>query len=94
LESQPPETLGILLFKKNAAGRLYLVAFHAHLTPIRRPGNKAWPKEKRERAPPMLAKRIIVAAFAAIVVISAPFAFPGQSDLFVDTPEVLAAIAN
>jgi hypothetical protein len=37
----------------------------------------------------MLAKRIIVAAFAAIVVIGAPFAFPGQSDLFVDTPEAL-----
>ena len=34
----------------------------------------------------MLAKRIIVAAFAAIVVIGAPFAFPGQSDLFTDTP--------
>jgi hypothetical protein len=34
----------------------------------------------------MLAKRLIVAAFAAIVVIGAPFAFPGQSDLFTDTP--------
>jgi len=34
----------------------------------------------------MVAKRIIVAAFAAFVVIAAPFAFPGQSDLFVDTP--------
>ena len=37
----------------------------------------------------MLAKRIIVAAFAAFVVIAAPFAFSGQSDLFVDTPAAL-----
>jgi hypothetical protein len=34
----------------------------------------------------MVAKRIIVAAFAAFVLIGVPFAFPGQSDLFVDTP--------
>lgn len=34
----------------------------------------------------MLAKRIIVAAFAAIVIVGAPFAFPGQTDLFTDTP--------
>lgn len=37
----------------------------------------------------MLAKRIIVAAFAVAVFVSAPFAFPGQSDLFVDTPAAL-----
>jgi hypothetical protein len=37
----------------------------------------------------MLAKRIIVAAFAAIVIIGVPFAFPGNSDLFVDTPAAL-----
>lgn len=36
----------------------------------------------------MLAKRIIVAAFAAIVIVGAPFAFP-SSDLFVDTPAAL-----
>jgi hypothetical protein len=42
----------------------------------------------------MLAKRFIVAAFAAFVVIGAPFAFPGQSDLFVDPPAALAAIAS
>ena len=34
----------------------------------------------------MLAKRAIIAAFAVFVVIAAPFAFPGQSDLFTDTP--------
>ncbi len=34
----------------------------------------------------MLAKRAIIAAFAAFVVIATPFAFPGQSDLFTDTP--------
>lgn len=37
----------------------------------------------------MLAKRIIIAAFAAAVVVAAPFAFSGQSDLFVDTPAAL-----
>jgi hypothetical protein len=42
----------------------------------------------------MLAKRFIVAAFAAFVVIGAPFAFPGQSDLFVDSPAGLATVAN
>ncbi len=34
----------------------------------------------------MLAKRIILAAFAAIVVVGIPLAFPGQGHLFVDTP--------
>ena len=34
----------------------------------------------------MLAKRAIIAVFAAFVVVAVPFAFPGQSDLFVDTP--------
>jgi hypothetical protein len=37
----------------------------------------------------MLAKRIIVAAFAALVIIGVPFAFPGNSDLFADTPVAL-----
>ncbi|MDP3737040.1 MAG: hypothetical protein Q8R02_06605 [Hyphomonadaceae bacterium] len=37
----------------------------------------------------MLAKRIIVAAFAVFVVVATPFAFPGNSDLFVDTPAAL-----
>jgi hypothetical protein len=41
----------------------------------------------------MLAKRILVAAFAAFVVIGAPFAFPGQSDLFVDHPAEATTIA-
>jgi hypothetical protein len=36
----------------------------------------------------MLAKRILVAAFAVAVIV-APFAFPGKSDLFVDTPAAL-----
>jgi len=45
--------------------------------------------KRKERALPMLAKRIIVAAFAAIVIVGAPFAFPGNSDLFVDTPAAL-----
>ena len=39
----------------------------------------------------MLAKRIIVAAFAVAVIVGAPFAFPGQSELFVDTPAALLA---
>ena len=43
----------------------------------------------------MLAKRIIVAAFAVAVIVGAPFAFPGQSDLFVDTPAaLLTAVAS
>jgi hypothetical protein len=81
--------------RKNVAGRLVSGASDGHLTPIRRLGNKARPKEKRERATPMLAKRIIVAAFAVAVVIGVPFAFPGQSDLFVDTPPgLMTALAS
>lgn len=50
--------------------------------------------EKRERAPPMLAKRIIVAAFAALAVGLLPLALPGERELFVDiepAPQALAA---
>jgi hypothetical protein len=51
--------------------------------------------KRRIRALPMVAKRIIVAAFAAFVVIAVPFAFPGQSDLFVDTPAgLLTTVAS
>ena len=51
-------------------------------------------KEKRERAAPMLAKRIIVAAFAAIAVLGLyPLAFPTGQDLFRDTPPALLASA-
>lgn len=42
----------------------------------------------------MLAKRIIVVAFAAFVVIGLPFALPGQSDLFVDPPTGRLMSAN
>lgn len=43
----------------------------------------------------MLAKRAIIAAFAAFVVIGTPFAFPGKSDLFTDTPPgVLTTVAS
>jgi hypothetical protein len=74
------------------AGRLVSGAGHGHLTRIRRLGNKARPKEKRERATPMLAKRIIVAAFAAIAVLGLyPLAFPSGQDLFRDTPSSLLA---
>ena len=41
----------------------------------------------------MLAKRFIVAAFAVLAVGLAPFAFPGNSDLFVDMPSAPAAFA-
>jgi hypothetical protein len=68
------------------AGRLVSDAINEHLKRIRRPGNRAWPIKKKRTSLPMLAKRILVAAFAVAVVIGAPFAFPGQSDLFVDTP--------
>jgi hypothetical protein len=70
-------------------GRLVSDPIHAHLKPIRRPGNRAWPKKEKNEPLPMLAKRIIVAAFAVFVIVAAPFAFPGQSDLFVDTPAAL-----
>jgi hypothetical protein len=47
-----------------------------------KPGQK-----KRERATPMLARRIIVAAFAAIAILGIfPLAFPSDQDLFRDTP--------
>ena len=51
-------------------------------------------QKKRERAPPMLAKRLIVAAFAVLAVGLVPLALPGERDLFVDVhaaPQVIAA---
>lgn len=42
----------------------------------------------------MLAKRFIVAAFAALAVGLAPLAFPGNSDLFVDMQPVPSVIAS
>jgi hypothetical protein len=84
-----PENTGFSVVKKLWLGRLVSDAINEHLKRIRRPGNRAWPIKRKERASPMLAKRIIVAAFAVAVVIGAPFAFPGQSDLFVDTPAAL-----
>jgi len=42
----------------------------------------------------MLAKRFIVMAFAAFVVIGAPFAFPGQKDLFVDFQDPASLVAS
>jgi hypothetical protein len=37
----------------------------------------------------MLAKRIIVAAFAVALIVGAPFAFTESNSLFVDTPAAL-----
>ena len=43
----------------------------------------------------MLAKRIIVAAFAVAVLAVAPFAFTESNSLFVDTPAgLLTAVAS
>ena len=42
---------------------------------------------------PMLAKRIIVAAFAALAVGLAPLAFPSSSNLFVDMQPMSTAVA-
>jgi len=42
----------------------------------------------------MLAKRFIVAAFAALAIAMTPLAFPGERDLFVDLepmPSMMAA---
>ena len=42
----------------------------------------------------MLAKRFIIAAFAALAIGLTPFAFPGERDLFVDVspmPSIVAA---
>jgi hypothetical protein len=61
---------------------------------IRRPGKNPGQEQKRERALPMLAKRFIVAAFAALAIAMTPLAFPGDRDLFVDVapmPAVMAA---
>jgi hypothetical protein len=86
-----PENTGLSSVKKLWPGRLVSDAMNEHLKRIRRPGNKVRPIKKKRTSLPMLAKRIIVAAFAVAVVIGAPFAFPGQSDLFVDTPAALLA---
>jgi hypothetical protein len=43
----------------------------------------------------MLAKRIIVAAFAVALFVGAPFAFTESNSLFVDTPPgILTAVAS
>jgi hypothetical protein len=42
----------------------------------------------------MLAKRLIVAAFAAFVVVASPLAFSGNSHLLGDTPKALTATIN
>ena len=43
----------------------------------------------------MLAKRFIVVAFAALVVLGFPMAFSGKPDLFRDTPEgLLTSVAS
>ena len=41
----------------------------------------------------MLAKRLIVAAFAAIAALFIPLAFSGPQDLFTDTPSALLTSA-
>lgn len=48
---------------------------------------------KKRTGSPMLAKRIIVAAFAVLAVGLAPLAFSGNSDLFVDMQPVPTEIA-
>ena len=40
----------------------------------------------------MLAKRIIVTAFAVALIVGAPFAFTEPNSLFVDTPPGLLAV--
>jgi hypothetical protein len=81
-----PENTGISVVKKLWLWRLVSGAINEHLKPIRRPGNQAWPIKRKERATPMLAKRIIVAAFAVALLVGAPFAFTESNSLFVDTP--------
>jgi hypothetical protein len=49
---------------------------------------------KKRTSPPMLAKRFIVAAFAALAIGLTPLALPGERDLFVDVspmPSIVAA---
>jgi len=50
-------------------------------------------EQKKENGPPMLAKRVIVAAFAALAVGLASLAFPSSSDLFVDVQPMPTAFA-
>lgn len=46
---------------------------------------------RKERASPMLAKRLTLAALAAIVLLSLPQAFNQKSDLLIDSPPALTA---
>ncbi len=83
------------LVKKVLLGRLYQDAIRGHLMRIRRPGkNLGHGTEKKRTGSPMLAKRIIVAAFAALAIGLLPLALPGERELFVDVnpaPQALAA---
>lgn len=51
-------------------------------------------EQKKENGPPMLAKRFIVAAFAALTVGMSSLAFSNPDDLFVDMPAKPAVIAS
>lgn len=80
--------------KKVGWGRLFWNSVRAHLFVHRRPGITPARTEKRERALPMLAKRFILVAFAALAIGLTPLAFPGDRDLFTDVdpmPTIVAA---
>jgi hypothetical protein len=74
---------------KNHYQRLFCGAFPLHLKGHQKTGQSSLARKEKRTSLPMLAKRFIVAAFAAFVVFAAPFVFAGQSDLFVDTPPAL-----
>ena len=91
---QPPDFVAKNRVKKVLPGRLYQAAIRGHLMRIRRPGKNLGHGTEKETGSPLLAKRIIVAAFAALAIGLLPLALPGERDLFVDftpAPEVLAA---
>jgi hypothetical protein len=65
-----------------------------HLFAYKRPEKNAGQNRKRERAVPMLAKRLIVAALAALAIGLTPLALQGERDLFADVhpmPTIVAA---
>jgi hypothetical protein len=65
-----------------------------HLAVMRRPGTTPRPGTEKRTGSPMLAKRFIVAAFAALAVGMSSLAFSGPNDLFTDLPPVQSALAN
>lgn len=57
-------------------------------------GNNARPGTEKRTGSPMLAKRFIVAAFAALAVGMSSLAFSGPNDLFTDLQPIPSEVAS